>query len=159
MSRDRPLGVIVAVADNGIIGAGGDLPWRLPEDMKHFRRTTMGHAVIMGRKTWESLGRPLKGRDNIVVTRQAGYDAPGAQVAAGLDEALALVRPDDELPFVIGGASLYAEALPRATVLHLTEVHARPEGDTWFPELDRSAWREAERREGDGCSFVTFIPA
>lgn len=150
------LGVIVAVAENGVIGRDGALPWRLPEDMRHFRRTTLGHAVIMGRKTWESLGRPLSGRDNIVVTRQAGYDAPGAQVAGSLDAALALVSPDDDLPFVIGGASLYAEALPRATVLHLTEVHASPDGETLFPGFDPAGWVEAERRPAQGCTFVTF---
>ncbi len=153
----RPLGIIVAVAENGIIGRDGQLPWRLPEDLKHFKRTTVGHAIIMGRRTWDSLGRPLPRRQNIVVTRQPGYVAEGAEVAGSLDAALALVHADDELPFVIGGACLYAEALDRASVMHLTEVHARPEGDTSFPSYDEQAWRETDRRPGDDCSFVTLV--
>ena len=115
--------------------------------------------MIMGRKTWESLGRPLKGRQNIVITRQRDYEADGAEVADSLDGALALVKPDDELPFVIGGASLYAEALTRASVIHWTEVQGSPEGDTRFPPIDRSAWRELDRRDSEGCSFVTLVPA
>lgn len=150
------MGVIAAVAANGVIGLKGALPWSLPEDLRHFKRTTLGHAVIMGRKTWETLRGPLPKRQNIVVTRQSDYDAPGAEVAGSLDDALARVATDDDLPFVVGGASLYAEALPRARVVYLTEVHASPEGDTFFPEFDRSGWRQVARREGQGCTFVTL---
>ena len=105
--------LVAAVAANGIIGADGKLPWRLPEDLKHFKALTLGHPVIMGRKTWESLGRPLPGRENIVVTRSAGYDAPGASVAASLEAALALCA-GEAVVFVIGGSALYAAALPLA---------------------------------------------
>ena len=144
------------MARNGVIGRDGDLPWRLPEDMAHFRRTTLGHAVIMGRKTWESLPKPLAGRHNIVVSRQADYAAPGADVVGSLEAARALVAPSDDLPFVIGGASLYAQALPNATVVHWTEVDAEPEGDTHFPAWDRRGWVEVDRRPGPGCAFVTL---
>lgn len=156
------LAVIAAVAANGVIGAGNRLPWRLASDLKRFRALTSGHTVIMGRKTWESIGRPLPDRQNVVVTRQRAYRAPGADVAPSLDAALALVR----LPppaFCIGGGALYREALPRATTLHLTEIDRAFGGDATFPELDRSAWREVARepRRGDDFdySFVTYVRA
>ncbi len=155
------LSVIVAVAENGVIGRNGDLPWRISGDMKFFKATTMGKPIVMGRKTWESLGRALPGRDNIVVTRSAGFDAPGASVAGDLDAALALV-PDAEEVLVIGGAEIYALALPRAARVYLTHVHAAPEGDTHFPELDEAEWREVSREdhapdgETPGYSFVTL---
>lgn len=155
------LSVIVAVAENGVIGRNGDLPWRISGDMKFFKATTMGKPIVMGRKTWESLGRALPGRDNIVVTRSAGFDAPGASVAGDLNAALALV-PDAEEVLVIGGAEIYALALPRAARVYLTHVHAAPEGDTHFPELDEAEWREVSREdhapdgETPGYSFVTL---
>lgn len=144
-----------ALAVNGVIGAEGRLPWHLPEDLKHFKTLTMGHAVIMGRRTWESIGRALPGRRNIVVTRQPGYVAPGAEVAASLAQALALCG-EAALAFVIGGAELYAAALPIAHALELTEIDAAFEGDTRFPAFDRSAWREVRRerhRSADGLRF------
>src|SRR3989337_2870163 len=104
--------LVAAVAANGVIGSGGKLPWRLPEDLRHFKELTLGHPVIMGRRTWESLGGPLRGRENIVVTRSRGYDAPGAHVPASLDAALALCT-GEPVAFVIGGGELYAAALPR----------------------------------------------
>jgi dihydrofolate reductase len=160
MSQDGPPRVflVAAVAANGIIGAGGKLPWHLPQDLKHFKALTLGHPVIMGRKTWESLGRPLPGRENIVVTRSAGYDAPGASVAASLDAALALCA-GEPVAFVIGGSELYAAALPVADGLVLTEIHRDYEGDTRFPQFDRKGWRETQRRPqaGDGGLRFDFV--
>lgn len=155
--------LIAAVAANGVIGAGGALPWHLPEDLRHFKRLTHGHAVIMGRRTWESIGRALPGRRNVVVTRRPGYAAPGAAVAPSLEAALALCR-GETLAFVIGGAELYREALARADALLLTEIGRDFEGDTRFPEFDRAAWREAERErqvaaDGTRFDFVRYVRA
>ena len=136
--------LVAAVASNGVIGAWGKLPWHLPEDLRHFKALTFGHPVIMGRRTWDSLGKPLPGRDNIVVTRRRGFDAPGASVAASLEAALALCA-DSPLAFVIGGGELYAAAFACAEVLLLTEIQRDYEGDARFPEFDRAAWRESER--------------
>lgn len=145
--------LISAVAENGVIGRDNDLPWHLPDDFRHFKRTTSGHHVIMGRKTWESQGgKPLRKRTNVVVTRQRGYVADGAIVVHSLPEALDLARAagEDEA-FVIGGTGLYAEALAIASRLYLTRVHATVEGDATFPEFDDEAWSvvEAERHEAD----------
>ena len=140
------LALVAAIARNGVIGSANGLPWRLPEDMQHFRALTTGHAVIMGRKTWESIGRALAGRQNIVVTRQNRYRADGAIVKPSLAEALRAVT----LPapaFCIGGGELYALALPRAATLHLTQIDRDFEGDTRFPDYDRPAWRETARDE------------
>ena len=147
--------MIAAVASNGVIGAAGDLPWRLPEDLKRFKALTMGHPIIMGRRTWTSIGRALPGRRNIVVTRQSGFVAPGAEVAASLDAAIALCG-NAALAYVIGGAELYAAALPLADALELTEIDAPFQGDTLFPRFERSAWREIRRepqRRTDGLRF------
>ena len=149
--------VIVAVADNGIIGQDGRLPWRLPGDMAHFKATTMGHPVIMGRKTFQSIGKPLVGRTNIVITRQAGFDAGGAVVVDGFDAALAAAGQAGEgagEAFVIGGAQIYDLALPRADRIILTEVHATPAGDTTFPAQDQAEWREVTREDApaDGAA-------
>lgn len=155
--------LVAAVAANGVIGRQGGLPWRLPEDLRHFKRLTLGHPVIMGRKTWESLGgRALPGRDNIVVTSQPGYEAPGAAVAASLQAALALCT-GEPIAFVIGGRRLFAESLPIAAGLVLTEIHRDFEGDAWFPEYDRSKWREAQREahtaaDGMRFDFVRYEP-
>ncbi len=154
------LALVAAVAKNGVIGSGNALPWRLPEDLRRFRALTMGHAVIMGRKTWQSIGRPLPGRQNIVVTRQRNLAAEGATVVASLDDALRAVS----LPapaFCIGGGELYALALPRATTLHCTQIDREFAGDTRFPEIDRDTWRETSREthrapEGFDYAFVTF---
>lgn len=147
--------LVAALAANGVIGKGGQLPWRLPEDMRHFKELTLGHPVIMGRKTWESLGKPLPGRENLVVSRTAAYEAPGASVCASLDAALALCA-GEPVAFVIGGSELYAAALPLADGLVLTEIHRDFTGDARFPEFDRAAWREAQRKTqatADGLRF------
>jgi dihydrofolate reductase len=154
--------LVAAVAANGVIGRDGQLPWHLPEDLKHFKRLTLGHPVIMGRRTWESLGRPLPSRDNIVVTHQAGYDAPGAAVASSLEAALALCA-GESIVFVIGGQQLFAESLPIAAGLVLTEIDRDYEGDTWFPQYDRSRWRETQRErhsaaDGTKFDFVLYEP-
>ncbi|MDR1424326.1 MAG: dihydrofolate reductase [Azoarcus sp.] len=139
--------LIAAVARNGVIGRENALPWRLKADMAHFRATTLGHPVLMGRKTWESLGKPLPGRRNLVLTRQAGYAAHGAEVFASPDAALATVR-DAVRVFVIGGAEIYRMMLPRADTLLLTEVDAEVAGDAHFPAFERKRFREAARRAG-----------
>jgi dihydrofolate reductase len=136
--------LVAAVAANGIIGANGKLPWHLPEDLKHFKRVTLGHPVIMGRKTWESLKGPLPGRENIVITRQAGYQASGAAVASSLDAALALCA-GESVACVIGGEQIFEEALPLAAGLIMTEIKQDFAGDARFPDYDRSQWREAQR--------------
>ena len=135
--------LVVARARNGVIGRDNHLPWRLPGDLAYFKRVTMGHPVIMGRRTWESIGKPLPGRLNIVVTRNAGYRADGATVVTSLDEAWRAAGNAEEA-CVIGGTSLFAESLPIADRIHLTEVEADVEGDTWFPPFDRGDWVERE---------------
>jgi dihydrofolate reductase len=132
------------MARNGVIGKDGRLPWRVAEDLKRFKALTMGHPIVMGRKTWESIGRPLPGRICVVVTRRRDYAAPGAVVAHSLDEALERCAPHAEV-FVIGGAEIYREALPIAQRIYLTEILADYEGDAFFPPLDRSQWRELSR--------------
>ena len=147
--------LVAAVAANGVIGAQGKLPWHLPEDLRHFKAITLGHPVIMGRKTWESLGRPLPGRENIVVTRAPGYDAPGASVAASLEGALAFCA-GEPVAFVIGGGELYAAALPLAHGLVLTEIQREYAGDARFPDYDRAAWRETQRKPHTGADGLRF---
>lgn len=142
--------IIVAAADNGVIGRENGLPWRLPGDMKYFKRVTMGKPIIMGRKTWESIGRPLPGRRNIVITRNLSLAAEGVDVVSSLEAALELARgiaADDGAGEVIvmGGAEIYRAALPRADRLYITEVHASVEGDTFLPEIDWDQWQEASR--------------
>lgn len=158
--------LIVATAENGVIGRQGQLPWHLPLDLKHFKLLTLGHPVLMGRRTWESIGRPLPGRANIVVTRQPDWVAPGCEVTHSLAEAVALAatRPGGELVCVIGGSEIYQAALPAVDVVYLTEVHHTvPDGDAFFPALPPSVWREEtrERHEADekhayAFSFVTL---
>jgi dihydrofolate reductase len=137
--------LIAAVAENGVIGRNNALPWRLPDDLKHFKALTLGHPILMGRKTWESLGRPLPGRENLIVTRNPGYQASACRVVHSLPEALTACA-QAELAFVIGGGELYAQALPLADALYLTEVHAEVEGDACFPTIDRTRFVETERR-------------
>ena len=151
---------VVARADNGVIGRDNALPWHLPADLRHFRQLTLGRPVVMGRKTWESLCRPLPGRRNIVVTRDPAYRADGATVVTGLEAALHEVDNIDTAA-VIGGAAIFAAALPFASVVHLTEVHAAPDGDVTMPAFGPE-WRETARQdhpaEGDSpaYSFVTL---
>ena len=136
------LELIVAMAANRVIGRGGQLPWHLPDDLKHFKQLTMGHPIIMGRRTYESIGRPLPGRRNIVVSSQ--LPAPphdGVELARSLDAAVALAGASDNRAFIIGGAVLYAAALPRVDVMHLTELDDPVAGDAFFPPFDRSQWR------------------
>jgi dihydrofolate reductase len=133
--------LVVAMDRNRVIGRDNRLPWRLPADLAYFKQVTMGHPVIMGRRTWESIGKALPGRLNIVVSRNPRYRAPGATVVASLDEAFQAAGNADEA-HVIGGTSLFAEALPAADRIHLTEVQTEVEGDTWFPEFDRAQWSE-----------------
>jgi dihydrofolate reductase len=157
------LALIVAVARNGVIGAANALPWRLSDDLKRFRALTTGHAVIMGRRTWESLPRPLPGRQNIVVTRQVGYSAAGAEAASSLADAMARVRMPAPA-FCIGGGELYAVALRQADVLYATEIARDFDGDTRFPAFDRSRWRETAREthraaEGFEYAYVTYVRA
>ncbi len=144
---------------NRLIGRDGDLPWRLPNDLKHFKQLTVGKTVLMGRKTWTSLGRPLPDRENWVLTRDAQFSAPGARAFTDLDAALA-AHAGGEL-MVIGGAQLYAQTLPLAARIHLTRVDAEVQGDTYFPKLDPAQWREvsvethaADDRHAHGYSFV-----
>lgn len=155
----RPaLALVVAVARNGAIGHEGGLPWHVPEDLKHFRRVTLGHAIIMGRRTHESIGRPLPKRRNIVVSRDPDRRFEGCERAGSLEEAVEMARRGgDPMPMVIGGASLYAEALPRANRIYLTEVDREVEGDTFFPDWDRSAFREVERRPAAETPGVCFV--
>jgi len=155
-TTDRPhLCLLAALASNGVIGVAGRLPWHLPADLKHFKALTLGHPVIMGRRTWESIGKALPGRRNIVVTRRAGFAASGAEVAASLEESIALCE-GAPLAFVIGGAGLYAAALPIADSLELTEIDAPFDGDTRFPPFDRDAWREVRREPQRGADGLRF---
>jgi dihydrofolate reductase len=142
--------LVVAMARNRVIGRDNQLPWKLPKDLAYFKRVTMGHPVVMGRRTWQSIGRPLPGRKNIVVTRNPAFSAPGATIVASLDAAWRAAGEVEET-CVIGGTSLFAEALPIADRIHLTEVDAVVEGDTYFPEFDRSEWveHEVERHPAD----------
>ena len=155
------LTLIVARARNGVIGRDNTLPWRLPEDLQHFKRTTMGAPVIMGRKTWDSIGRPLPGRRNIVVSRNRDLRIEGAEMAASLEDAQRLCVGVEQV-FLIGGAQLYAEALPSADRLIITEIDADVEGDAFFPAVDRSKWIEAAREvhhsdaNGFDYAFVTY---
>jgi dihydrofolate reductase len=139
--------LIVAMDEGRLIGRDNDLPWHLPADLKRFRRLTMGHPLVMGRRTWESIGRPLPGRTSIVVTRRTDYAVPeGVHVAASPEGAFRLASGLDDDVFVIGGAALYAETLPRADRLHVTLVHARLAGDARFPAIDDREWRLVEER-------------
>ena len=156
------LGLIYARSRNGVIGKAGTLPWHLPEDMAHFKQVTAGCPVIMGRKTWDSLParfRPLPGRTNIVVTRQPDWQAPGATHAASLPEAIALCAGEPRA-WVIGGAEIYAQALPLADTAEITEIDADFDGDAFAPAM-RPEWREVARRRGRSAegleySFVTY---
>ncbi|WP_439102696.1 dihydrofolate reductase [Congregibacter sp.] len=152
---DLPIALIVAAADNDVIGRNNALPWDLPGDLAHFKRTTMGKPILMGRLTFESIGRPLPGRTNIVISRDPDYQAEGVRSVQSLDDAIelaesiALIDGSDEL-MVIGGAQIYALALPRASHLYLTRVHAEPTGDAFLRGVDWNEWEEVTRQENTG---------
>ncbi|MHC8508586.1 MAG: dihydrofolate reductase [Rhodospirillales bacterium] len=159
--------LVAAMAKNRVIGKDGGLPWRLPEDLKHFKRVTMGHPMVMGRKTYESIGRPLPGRANIVITRNPDFRAEGVYVEPSVDAALARAEtlahaPGADWIMVIGGGEIYRQTIGRAGRLYLTEVDAEVEGDTVFPAFDAAAFEETERRElppasgAPGCAFITL---
>jgi len=138
------ISIVVAMAANGVIGQNNELPWHLPADLKHFKQTTMGKPILMGRKTWESIGRPLPGRTNIVITRDSTYSAAGCIVVHSVDAALTAAGEQDEV-MVIGGAQLYRRLLPYAETIYLTRIHERFDGDTRFPEIPDAEWQQLER--------------
>lgn len=154
------LSLIAAVADNGVIGVKGKLPWKLPADLQYFKKITMGHPIIMGRKTYESIGRPLPGRRNIVLSRIKHLSIPGCEVVSTLEAALQKFGETEEV-FVIGGESIYKEALPFAHQLYLTQVHAQVEGDTYFPHYEKSDWieisREYHHADSDNQYTYSFV--
>lgn len=152
--------LVAAVASNGVIGAGNRMPWHLPGDLRHLKALTLGHPVIMGRKTYESIGKPLPGRENIVVSRTPGLEIAGVNIASSLEGALALCA-GQSVAFILGGGELYKASLPLADGLVLTEIHASYDGDTRFPQWDRSAFRETQRRpqttaDGPAFDFVLY---
>jgi dihydrofolate reductase len=153
------ISIIAAVAENGVIGRGGELPWHLAADLKRFKQLTMGHTLIMGRKTWESIGRPLPGRKMVVITRQKDFRSAGIEIVASLDAALEIAAAlGDVETFIIGGAEIYRLALPRADRLYLTRVHANVDGDAIFPDVDSRAWKltEIEERPADASNEFSF---
>ena len=164
MSSVPLISLIAAVAKNNVIGRNGQIPWRLPEDMKFFKETTLGKPIIMGRRTWESIGKPLPERTNIVITSNASFNEPGVTTASRFEDALTQAQalaPDEIV--VIGGAGVYRLALPIAGRFYLTEVDGEVEGDTYFPTFDRSFWREVERRHvpklgkaTHACTIITL---
>jgi dihydrofolate reductase len=144
----KPLALVVAVGRNGAIGKDGKLPWRISEDLRHFKRVTLGHAVVMGRKTWDSIGKPLVDRRNLVITSNAALKLEGAEVFTDVHAALEAAHATDDEPRVIGGAEIYRSVLPLATKIFLTEVDRDVEADAFFV-FDRSAFRETESRAGE----------
>jgi dihydrofolate reductase len=153
--------LVVAMSQNRVIGRRNRLPWRIPEDLRHFRKLTMGKQVVMGRKTFESIGRPLDGRTNVIISRRVGYAVPHCIVATSLDAALCFQVSEDI--FVIGGAEVYQQAIERADVLHITLVRRIVKGDAYFPKIDLKKWRLLERVEGNQdrssqykYSFLTY---
>ena len=155
------LSAVVAASDNNVIGRGNALPWHLPADLAHFKRLTLGKPILMGRRTFEAIGRPLPGRRNLALTR-SGFAAPGVETVASVDAACALVVGEPEL-VIIGGAQLYQQALPLLQTIHLTRVHCTLEGDAHLPPLPESAWRElsreeraADERNAYAMSFITL---
>ncbi|NVN87448.1 MAG: dihydrofolate reductase [Rhodopseudomonas sp.] len=168
MTVNPAITLIVAVAENGVIGSAGAMPWRLKSDLQHFKRLTLNKPVLMGRKTFQSIGRPLPGRTNIVVTRDANFAAAGVAVASSFAAAEAIALGDALRRFateivVIGGAEIFAHWIDAAECIELTEVHARPEGDTYFPAIDPERWEEVARRlvaatadDSADFSYVTY---
>lgn len=159
------LSLIVAMADNGVIGRDNQMPWHIPEDFKYFKQRTMGKPIIMGRKTFESLGRVLPGRPHVVISRNADYELPEncylvGDLKAGVEKANSLLTPDQQETVIIGGGEIYRQAVELVDVMYITEVHMEPEGDAYFPTVDAAIWKESERTELEGdvnCSFVTYV--
>lgn len=150
------ISIIVACATNRIIGVGGKMPWHLPGDLRRFKQITMGHTIVMGRKTWESIGRLLPGRRHVIVTRQPGYGVAGATVVHSIDAAISAARDDREI-FIIGGSEIYALALPETDRILLTEIKKDFEGDAFFPEITAGEWREIGRANmQDDASGVQY---
>jgi dihydrofolate reductase len=156
------ISLIVAMSENRVIGRNNQLPWHLPRDLQHFKRTTLHHTVIMGRKTFESMGKPLPQRRNIVITRDRTYRAAGIEIAHGLDEAISLCKNEDEI-FIAGGAEIFRQALHGADRMYLTLIHAKIEGDVYFPEVNWKEWTllsderfEADETNQHAMSFRTF---
>ena len=143
----KPLAMIVAASENNVIGVDGDLPWHLSADLKRFKKLTMGHHIIMGRKTFDSIGRLLPGRTTVIVTRQTDYVFEGAKIANSVEQAVELAA-DDPCPFIIGGAQIYSLAMPLVNRLFLTRVHCEIEGDTLLPEIDWAAWNLESTEKG-----------
>ncbi len=159
----KKISLIVAMDENNLIGSNNGLPWHLPADLAFFKRSTMGKPIIMGRKTFESIGKPLPGRRNIVVTRDPSFSAEDCDVANGIDAAIALCRDDEEV-MLIGGANLYQQSFELVTDLYITRIHHEFDGDTWFPDFDESKWKIENREnfEADHCnphaySFTKFV--
>lgn len=148
--------IVAAVGRNGVIGVDGGLPWRIPQDMARFKELTMGNALIMGRTTFESIGRPLPGRTNIVLTRRREWSHEGAERAASLEDALEMVSDLGVDAYVAGGADVYRAALELADRMELTHVDAAPDGDTYFPDVDWTEWRVSCRESHPGFEFVTY---
>ena len=152
-SMNTTISIIVAVADNGVIGTAGTMPWHISEDFRHFKEVTLGHSVVMGRKTYESIGRPLPRRRNIVITRNTDLRIEGCEMATSLEAALAMCEGEEEV-FVIGGGEIYRQAMPLAHRLYITHVGMSVEGDTRFPDIAPEVWREVSREEFErGADF------
>ena len=157
------LSLIVAMDDNRLIGNKNKLPWHLPADLAFFKRTTMGKPIVMGRKTFESIGKPLPGRRNIVITRDAAFSAAGCEISNSIETAMSLTSNDDEV-MLIGGASLYRQTLARAMQLYITRIHHSFDGDTWFPDINLGEWKEVNREDFDAdhnnqyaYSFIKYV--
>jgi dihydrofolate reductase len=151
-----PLTFIVAVARNGVMGQNNKLPWDLPEDRAFFRDMTMGHAIIMGRRTWDERGAPLPGRRNIVVSRSGAVSGTGREVASTIEDAIALARTTDPEPIVVGGAEIFRLAFPYATRILYTAIDFDAEGDTFYPTFDMTGWHVTSSRRGDRATYLTY---
>lgn len=149
------ISIIAAMAKNRVIGCNNALPWHLPEDLKHFRQLTMGHPILMGRRTFESIGKPLPGRTSIVISRNRDFDFPGVKAASSIPEAIALCGDSEEI-FFIGGGELYRQAIGLANRIYLTEIQSEFEGDAYFPEIDAGKWREISREKRASESGMAF---
>ncbi len=144
--------IVVAVGPGGVIGSGGRMPWHIPEDLRHFRELTMGHTLVMGRRTFEGIGKPLDGRRNIVLTREAGWHPEGVEVARSLEEALSM----SEDVFVIGGGEVFRQAMPLADRIYLSHIEGEWTGDTYFPPIDSTQWRETGREPHEGFEVIVY---